>query len=304
MTGTSARTIQSKPVMVGPSGADGGQRARRGRVGPRAAPSRRGPGAGRARPAVKPHTTMPRTSNAGPIQPLGCSDAEPVGRVGELGERHAVDGRDLERVDRAHGRRRAPPAQHGGHDEAGRGQPQRAAASRRPRRPTGRGRSPRAASRSAAPTASASPGSTAPPGNAGCPAWERMSGARSIRSRSGPSAPSPSRMRTAASRPPSSGGRNRVRSSPPDVDAAASASGCEPGREHRQSLTGGLLSSRCALTGSVSPTPKDGHQCATGQAPHAGVRARQQRRPWKITRCDEHRPLLAREQARRSRARP
>src|SRR5665811_398654 len=43
---------------------------------------------------------------------------------------------------------------------------------------------------------------------------------------------------------------------------------------------------RAAASGSVSPMPKDGHWPATGQAPQAGVREWQVRRPWMITRCE------------------
>src|SRR5665647_2593432 len=46
------------------------------------------------------------------------------------------------------------------------------------------------------------------------------------------------------------------------------------------------LTRRAAASGSVSPMPKDGHWPATGQAPQAGVREWQVRRPWMITRCE------------------
>ena len=45
----------------------------------------------------------------------------------------------------------------------------------------------------------------------------------------------------------------------------------------------GSRTSLAALTGSVSPSPYDGHQRATGQAPQAGLRAWQRRRPCQIT---------------------
>ena len=46
------------------------------------------------------------------------------------------------------------------------------------------------------------------------------------------------------------------------------------------------LSIAAALIGSSSPIPADGHDDAIGHAPHAGLRAKQVRRPWKISRCD------------------
>src|SRR5262249_45533695 len=48
----------------------------------------------------------------------------------------------------------------------------------------------------------------------------------------------------------------------------------------------GPLTSVAAFSGSVGPAPKDGQSAASGQTPHAGLRAWQTRRPWKITRWD------------------
>ena len=56
------------------------------------------------------------------------------------------------------------------------------------------------------------------------------------------------------------------------------------------------FSSLAALSGSVSPSPYDGHQRATGQAPQAGLRAWQMRRPWKIRRWESIVQSLLREQ--------
>ncbi len=47
-----------------------------------------------------------------------------------------------------------------------------------------------------------------------------------------------------------------------------------------------VLTSAAALTGSTSPTPNDGHHRAIVHAPHAGLRAKQTRRPWKISRWE------------------
>ncbi len=49
----------------------------------------------------------------------------------------------------------------------------------------------------------------------------------------------------------------------------------EQRRPHAMSSTTccGVLTSRCAVTGSVGPLPKDGHQRAIAQAPQAGVLA-------------------------------
>src|SRR5690606_19466400 len=61
------------------------------------------------------------------------------------------------------------------------------------------------ASRSAAATGPSSSGSMRPPGNAGWPAWLFSVAARSVSSTSGPSGPSPKRIRTAAGLAPGSG---------------------------------------------------------------------------------------------------
>ena len=51
-----------------------------------------------------------------------------------------------------------------------------------------------------------------------------------------------------------------------------------------------------AFSGSVSPSPYAGQSGAIGQAPQAGLRAWQMRRPWKIDAVREHRPLALREE--------
>ena len=69
------------------------------------------------------------------------------------------------------------------------------------------------ASRRAAAVGEASVASIEPPGKETCPGCERMSWARSVSSRSGPSGPSPKSISTAPLRAPEpSGGTNRLMS--------------------------------------------------------------------------------------------
>ena len=156
-------------------------------------------------PAVKPHTSIERTRNAGPIQPLGWrthtrlagSTSSPTGTrstratspgcIGATGcgARHqASTGVTTNRLTGIHSCGNC--ARTSTLDESS---------------PTSS-----AASRSAVSAGSRSFGSAAPPGNAGCPAWLRMSAARCRSNTSGPwPSLSASRISTALGRPPSGG---------------------------------------------------------------------------------------------------
>ena len=93
----------------------------------------------------------------------------------------------------------------------------------------------------------------------------------------------------------------------PATRPAPAATRAVPVRARRPGPAGGhgtSFTSAAATSASVGPSPYDGHSRATGQAPQAGLRAWQRRRPWKITRWRQHASTPPAGTARRPRPRP